>query len=79
MADLLPMLHTMFAQGPLRWIADALTVIRSSGDELDWNRLVERAAARECTVTLAGGLSFLEREFQPGIPVDVIERLRAAP
>src|SRR4051812_10485156 len=64
---------------PLRWIADALTVIRSSGDELDWNRLVERAVARECTVTLAGGLSCLEREFQPGIPVDVIERLRAAP
>jgi putative nucleotidyltransferase-like protein len=64
---------------PLRWITDALTVIRSSEDELDWDRLVARARSRECTVTLADGLSFLEREFEPGIPVRVIEQLRAAP
>jgi hypothetical protein len=65
---------------PIRWLTDAATVIRSSAGALDWDRLVERALARECTVTLSAALGHLTRLLEVPVPREVIERLgRARP
>jgi Uncharacterised nucleotidyltransferase len=63
--------------GAMRWVADAVTVIRTSGDQLDWQRLVDRAVAQQCTVALHDALAHLSRFVE--VPAWVIERLRATP
>ena len=48
---------------PFRWIADAVTVIRSAGEGLDWDRLVSEAERRRLTVATAAALAYLREEF----------------
>jgi hypothetical protein len=64
---------------PFRWIADAAAVIRSSGEELDWDRLVSEAERRRLTVASAAALGFLRTEFGLAVPPTALDRLRAAP
>jgi hypothetical protein len=64
---------------PFRWIADAVTVIRSAGEQLDWDRLVAEAERRRLTVASAAALGYLRDEFGAAVPGPVLERLRAAP
>lgn len=59
----------------IRWIADAMMVIRSSPD-LDWDRLVAQARNRRLTLSLAGALEYLESAFNAPVPPDVLPRLR---
>ncbi len=53
---------------PFRWIADAVTLIRSAGSELDWERLVEEAARRRLTIAVAAALAYLREEFGAAVP-----------
>ncbi len=64
---------------PFRWIADAVTVIRSAGDELEWERLVEEAARRRLTVSVAAALAYLREEFGAAVPDSALAGLRAEP
>jgi hypothetical protein len=64
---------------PFRWIADAATVIRSAGDDLDWDRLASEAERRQLTVSAAAALDYLREEFGLAVPSAVLDRLRAAP
>ncbi len=64
---------------PFRWIADAVTVIRSAGEELDWNRLAAEAERRQLTIATAAALAYLRDEFAAPVPPVVLERLAAAP
>jgi hypothetical protein len=64
---------------PFRWIADALTVIRSAGELLDWERLVAEAERRRLTVATAAALDYLVEEFGAAVPPTALEILRAAP
>jgi Uncharacterised nucleotidyltransferase len=64
---------------PFRWIADAVTVIRSAGEALDWERLVVEATRRRLTVATAAALAYLGEEFGAAIPGPVLEELRAVP
>lgn len=66
-----------FYPAPMRWLADAVTVIERSGERLDWQRLAERARARRCTLALLDALAHLSRHAK--IPAAVIARLRDAP
>jgi hypothetical protein len=63
---------------PFRWIADAVTVIRSAGEQLDWERLVAEAERRCLTVATASALAYLGEEFGAAVPPPVLDRLRAA-
>lgn len=63
---------------PFRWIADAVTVIRSAGEQLDWQRLVAEAERRQLTVATAAGLAYLVEEFGAAVPPPVLDDLRAA-
>jgi hypothetical protein len=64
---------------PFRWIADAAAVIRSSGEDLDWDRLVSEAERRQLTAASAAALAYLRGEFGLAVPAAALERLRAAP
>jgi len=64
---------------PFRWIADAVTVIRSAGEQLDWDRLVAEATRRQVTVASAAALDYLGEEFGAAVPASVLDSLRATP
>jgi hypothetical protein len=64
---------------PFRWIADAITVIRSAEEQLDWDQLVVEAEHRRLTVAAGAALEYLSEAFDAAIPPAVLERLRAAP
>jgi hypothetical protein len=61
---------------PIRWVADAMTVLRTSS--VDWQRVVY--IARELRVTLPLGLtlSFLKESFQAEVPEDILEEFTAS-
>ncbi len=64
---------------PFRWIADAAAVIRSAGEELDWDRLTSEAERRQLTISAAAALGYLREEFHLAVPSAVLDRLRVAP
>jgi hypothetical protein len=64
---------------PVRWVADAIVVMRASGDELDWSRLVVEARARRLTRILARALRFLRKTFHAPVPEDAIAALAGSP
>lgn len=62
---------------PIRWIADAITIIRTS--EVDWPRLVSVAAELGVTFPCAEALEFLNAELDAGIPTKAIGQLANSP
>jgi len=64
---------------PFRWIADAVTVIRTGGEQLDWSRLAAEAERRRLTVATAAALTYLRQEFGAEVPDAVLRQLQAAP
>lgn len=64
---------------PFRWIADAVAVVRSAGDRLDWAHLVSEAKRRRLTVATGAALTYLRDELEVAVPAQVLEHLRNAP
>ena len=58
---------------PIRWIADALTILRTS--QVDWSRLVKLAQHLSVSTPLAATLSFLRDTFPTPIPGYVLGQL----
>jgi hypothetical protein len=58
---------------PIRWIADALTILRTS--PVDWSRLIELAQHLSVSIPLAATLSFLRDTFPTPIPGDVLPQM----
>jgi Uncharacterised nucleotidyltransferase len=76
-ADLLlqACVHGIWSGGPrVRWVADAVTIIRST-PELDWDRVVERARAREITLPLVDALRYLSDRLAVPVPAPVLGAL----
>jgi hypothetical protein len=61
------------------WALDAMTILRSAGSELDWQRFVERARARRLTVALGDALAWLRESLEAEIPQWVLAELRSGP
>lgn len=61
---------------PIRWVADAMTVLKSSGADVHWDRFLVQA--RRCSVALAAGntLAYLRERFGVPVPVSLLEDLR---
>lgn len=64
---------------PLRWIADALLVLQTDADAIQWETLVQRARRPGLTLGLTAGLEFLAREFGAPVPPTVLAELRRLP
>jgi len=63
---------------PLRWVADAMTIIQSSSP-VDWGRLVEQAEKRELTLLMHETLAYLQGLLGAPVPSVVLQSLRATP
>jgi hypothetical protein len=63
---------------PLRWVADALLVMRRAGDALDWGYFLEQAQRLRVTLPLRDTLSYLRQHFATDIPAGVVAALAAS-
>jgi hypothetical protein len=61
----------------IRWIADAVTLLRVEEHDLQWERFVENARRRRYTLIASTFLGYLTRFVD--VPADVIESLRCTP
>lgn len=59
---------------PVRWLADALLILRSA-DEIDWVALVDEARARRVSVALGDALRGLRERFDAPVPAGVLGQL----
>jgi len=60
---------------PIRWIADAVSILQTSASEIDWNDMTEFAIRWKLTHRLYLGLDYLKRYFDAPVPDDVVARL----
>ena len=63
---------------PVRWVADAVTLLRTE-HAVRWERVVAGARARGLTLLTADMLAYLERRFAVGVPGEALRDLHAAP
>jgi len=64
---------------PIRWVADAMVLLRTTGDRFDWMRLWNEARRRRLLLAVREALSYLSRRFHVAIPADALQRFAAAP
>ena len=60
---------------PVRWIPDAVMILRSAGGSVDWPAIVEFAETGAVTQRLHMGLSYIAGNFGAGVPASVLDRL----
>jgi hypothetical protein len=60
---------------PIRWIPDALMILRQRGGDVDWQRLFAFADAQRLSQRLALGLGYLSEHFALELPEAVVGRL----
>jgi hypothetical protein len=63
----------------VRWAADAMTIMRSSDDGLDWARVVQCSRAWRVTVAASAALSWLRDALEAPVPEWVLADLEAGP
>lgn len=61
---------------PLRWIADAMTLLRTAVNGIDWNRLVSRVEDCGVVLPVCEGLQYLRERMGASIPEEALFRLR---
>ncbi|MFN8538872.1 MAG: nucleotidyltransferase family protein, partial [Thermomicrobiales bacterium] len=64
---------------PFRWVADALVILRESGDALDWASLVAEAERLHLVMPMRATLRYLRRRWHAPVPEWVLTHLRALP
>ena len=61
---------------PIRWIPDALVLMRSAAGTMAWDELVDFAKDQRLSYRLHLGLSYLRQRFDAPIPESVLAELR---
>ena len=64
------------AEPTVRWVADAMTILRSSEDAIDWVGLEREATRLQVVLRLRSGLEYLEERMDAPIPYRALTRLR---
>ena len=64
---------------PIRWIADAVMILRKSKDEINWEKLVEIACLHRVNLMIFTALDYLNKNFAASIPLKVLSGLKTAP
>jgi len=63
----------------IRWAADAMAILHSSGHAIDWEILEHEARAQRVVLRLRVGLDYLQRRLDAPIPDHALARLQSAP
>ena len=64
---------------PIRWIADAMMILRKSAAELDWDAMVDYAIRHQIDYRFRLPLLFLKQHFEAAIPDSVLAALARKP
>lgn len=62
---------------PIRWIADAMMILRHRGAEIDWERLAHCGRTFHLAERLRLGLRYLATHFDAPVPIGVVAALDA--
>ncbi len=63
---------------PIRWVADAMTIINTSQGMIDWDRLANQARKRGVSLRLAATLRYLRSTFAVPIPSECLHGIEGA-
>lgn len=61
---------------PLRWVADAMTILKTSQSELDWDRLLKQAKNRRVMLPLRDALHYVHDLLDAPIPLSVFKSIQ---
>ena len=64
---------------PMRWVVDAMLLLRSDAQPIDWPRLLAMARACRGSLSLHAALSYLRERFDVAVPEAVLEELACTP
>lgn len=64
---------------PHHWVLDAMTLLGSSGERLDWDLLARRATQRGVALAVHDALRFVSDAFGAPVPGEVLDSLARAP
>jgi hypothetical protein len=64
---------------PCRWVADAVTILNISRDDINWNDLVALARERDLTIPIWQAFTYLRHTFAAEIPEFVLSHLAKTP
>jgi hypothetical protein len=68
--------HAYASHDPVvRWVADAVMVVRAEGDRIDWDRLVDQTRARHLVLPVRAALAHLSESGLAPIPSGAIDAL----
>lgn len=62
-----------------RWVADAMMIMNSSQNEIDWNRLLKQAKNRRLIIPLRETLNYLSDVINAPIPGKILESIQNIP
>jgi hypothetical protein len=69
-----------YSQVPLiRWVADAMTIVKEEEQKIDWDRLVDLASKAHVCMPLSLALNYLIEKFEAPIPQQIIQQLQSTP
>jgi hypothetical protein len=60
---------------PIRWVADAMTVLLTTERPLDWAELITQAQERRLTLAVRTAMHYLKDSFDAPIPQGVLEEM----
>lgn len=64
---------------PIRWVADAMMIINSSPDEIDWAQLVSQAQKRQLVLRLKETLTILRELVDAPVPTSILQDIQTLP
>jgi len=64
---------------PLRWIADAMTILACAAGQIDWQRLVRQTKERRLVPAVRDTLTYLQTRLSAPVPNAVLSDLRSVP
>lgn len=64
---------------PIRWVVDAVMILRKSEAEVDWQRLISLAERSHTTLPLLTALKYLQGYTRGAVPEEVLETLARLP
>ena len=63
----------------IRWVADAMMILKTDHARVDWERFVQQAALHHLHLPIYHSLTYLRKNFQACIPERVLENIGSLP
>ncbi len=78
------LLHTLVhglkwnPEPPIRWVADAVTILQAPAHQIDWQRFVSKVRQFKVLIQVRKAFVFLQQEFAVTIPAQVMQELEVS-